>query len=88
MAFLSSLNVKAFKLGDNNISPSDLGVGKPELLLSLEDGMGRLDGGYERLDLLETLDAATFPEQNSQISFIVSSQPTQNWQASTINLKF
>jgi hypothetical protein len=40
------LNAKALRLGEDKISPSDLGVGRrlEELLLSLYDGMVKLDG--------------------------------------------
>jgi hypothetical protein len=46
VAFFSSLNAKALRLGEDKISPSDLGVGRrlEELLLSLYDGMVKLDG--------------------------------------------
>jgi hypothetical protein len=51
------LNEKAFKFGDDNISPSLLGVGRHSLLLPLYDGMVRLDGTEEWLVLLEILEA-------------------------------
>jgi hypothetical protein len=58
VALFSSLNEKAFKFGDDNISPSLLGVGKhSELLFPLYDGMVRLEGTEERLVLLEILEA-------------------------------
>lgn len=50
--------MKAFKFEDDNISPSDFGVGRlSELPLSFEGGMGRVEGAEERLDLLEILEA-------------------------------
>ena len=52
VAVLSSLKEKAFKPGDDNISSSDLGVGRLwELLLSLGVKIG-LDKFHERLVLL------------------------------------
>lgn len=62
--------MKAFKLGDNNISPSDLGVGRhSELPFSLEGGMGRLEGAEERLDLLEILEAPDARREKSVPEF-------------------
>lgn len=50
--------MKAFKFEDDNISPSDFGVGRlSELPFSFEGGMGRVEGAEERLDLLEILEA-------------------------------
>ena len=58
MAFLSSLNENGFRFGDDNISPSVLGVGRLELLLfSLYDEMVKLGGAAdEGLVLLEDLE--------------------------------
>jgi len=45
VAFFSSLNVKDLRLGEDKISPSDLGVGRLKaLLFSLYDGIDKLEG--------------------------------------------
>lgn len=45
MAFLNSLNVKAFNCEEDNISPSVLGVERfPLLVLSLKEGTDRVEG--------------------------------------------
>lgn len=60
-------------MGDDNISPSVLGVGRhPELLVSLKDGIVRLEGAEERLVLLEILEPpdAGKKKTNSQVLVI------------------
>lgn len=57
VAFFNSLNVKGFRFGDDNISPSVLGVGRlEELLFSLNEGIVNVEGAEERLVLLEYLE--------------------------------
>lgn len=80
MAFRNSLNVNAFKFGEDKISPSDLGVGRLEeeaLLLSLQDSVVRLKRGEYRLVLLEFFEtpkverelwvASTLAEERKQL---------------------
>lgn len=58
MAVFSSIKEKAFKFGDDNISPSDLGVGRLSVaLFSLQDGTVRLEAVEDKPVLLVTFEA-------------------------------
>lgn len=70
MALLISLNEKAFKFGDDKISPSDRGVGRLEmeaLLLSLYDGMVREERAEERLVLLVFFETPAVNSRNERL---------------------
>lgn len=63
MAFFSSLKEKAFKFGDANISPSDLGVDRPSILFLLETETVRLEGDVEWPFLMEVFEV---PEESRE----------------------
>lgn len=63
------MNEKAFRLGDDNISPSVLGVGRlEELLNSLNDGTVN-EETEERLFLLETFETPDADKEKNAGSF-------------------
>lgn len=53
-------------MGENKISPSDLGVERVSLLFRLQEGMLRLDRTEELLVLLGILEAPAAARQNSR----------------------
>lgn len=56
MAFLNSLNEKAFTFDDDNISPSDLGVGRDSILVLSLYELVRLERAEGLLVLLAILE--------------------------------
>lgn len=72
MAFFKSLNVKDFRFGEDKISPSDLGVGRLEaLLLSLNDGIDKVDGTDEGL-VFDIPDPNQIKKKNSHHMFTIN----------------